>query len=123
MPGDRDASAQRSGHEDRRPLPREVIVARRRRHISIAAIYEENSMLTDTTLPTRPSDAQRTPNDATVMRAFRGHPDAFIDVGHSRLAYRRFGRGPDVVLVHGWPLHSATFRCVVPMLANDFTLH
>lgn len=40
-----------------------------------------------------------------------------------RLAYWRFGRGPDVVLVHGWPLHSATFRGLVPELAGNFTLH
>ncbi len=39
------------------------------------------------------------------------------------LAHWRFGRGPDVVLVHGWPLHSATFRHVVPLLAKRFTVH
>ena len=50
-------------------------------------------------------------------------PHSYLDVGHSRLAYYRFGRGPDVVFVHGWPLHSATFRHVVPLLERDFTCH
>jgi haloalkane dehalogenase len=39
------------------------------------------------------------------------------------LAYYRVGRGPDLVLVHGWPLHAATFRHLVPRLADRFTLH
>jgi pimeloyl-ACP methyl ester carboxylesterase len=50
-------------------------------------------------------------------------PHAFVEAGRDRLAYHRFGRGPDVVLVHGWPLHAATFRHVVPSLAARFTLH
>src|SRR5690242_12099054 len=61
--------------------------------------------------------------EASVQAAFRGAPHAFLDVGRSRLAYRRFGRGPDVLFLHGWPLHSATFRRVVHRLAGDFTCH
>jgi pimeloyl-ACP methyl ester carboxylesterase len=47
----------------------------------------------------------------------------FVDVGHSRLAYRCIGSGPDVVFVHGWPLHSATFRHIAPRLASEYTCH
>jgi pimeloyl-ACP methyl ester carboxylesterase len=46
-----------------------------------------------------------------------------LDVGSARLAYRRTGAGPDVVLVHGWPLHGETFRAIVPRLASQFTCH
>jgi pimeloyl-ACP methyl ester carboxylesterase len=46
-----------------------------------------------------------------------------IDVGHSRVAHRREGSGPDVLFVHGWPLHSATFRKIVPLLSRRFTCH
>jgi pimeloyl-ACP methyl ester carboxylesterase len=49
--------------------------------------------------------------------------ERFLDVGRLRIAYRREGRGPDVVFVHGWPLHSATWRHVVPRLAESFTCH
>jgi haloalkane dehalogenase len=40
-----------------------------------------------------------------------------------KLAYYRFGRGPDVVLIHGWPLSAATFRHLVPLLSPRWTLH
>ncbi len=46
-----------------------------------------------------------------------------IDVREGELAYYRVGSGPDLVLVHGWPLHAATFRHLVPLLAGSFTLH
>ncbi len=60
---------------------------------------------------------------ASVTAAFRKGPHRHIDAGPGALAYWRFGRGPDVLLVHGWPLHAATFRGLVPELARRFTLH
>jgi pimeloyl-ACP methyl ester carboxylesterase len=75
-----------------------------------------------TSTPVLPARSQLlTESDAAA--AFRRGPDRHLDVGHSRLAYWRFGRGPDVVFIHGWPLHAATFRRLVPLLAEDFTLH
>jgi pimeloyl-ACP methyl ester carboxylesterase len=50
-------------------------------------------------------------------------PQDWIPDEHGSVAYWKFGDGPDVVLVHGWPLHSATFRRLVPLLACHFTLH
>lgn len=50
-------------------------------------------------------------------------PHRFLDIGHSKLAYWRYGQGPDLVFVHGWPLHSATFRKLVPELSQRFTCH
>lgn len=62
-----------------------------------------------------------------------GPPHRYVDVGKARLATWRIGPGPDVglgtlasrdvVLLHGWPLHSATFRRIVPALSRDHTLH
>ncbi len=49
--------------------------------------------------------------------------DRLIDTGPSKLAYRTSGKGPDVVLVHGWPLHGDTFRNIEPHLAESFTCH
>jgi pimeloyl-ACP methyl ester carboxylesterase len=46
-----------------------------------------------------------------------------LDVGDAKLAHRRVGHGPDLVFLHGWPLHGATFRHVVPHLAEHFTCH
>lgn len=54
---------------------------------------------------------------------FPDTPHDFVDVSHGQLAHFRFGRGPDVVAIHGWPLHAATFRQILPALAADFTVH
>jgi haloalkane dehalogenase len=64
-----------------------------------------------------------TPTEREITAALRRGPQRRIDVGSSRLAYWRFGRGPDVVFVHGWPLGSATFRRLVARLADAFTCH
>jgi pimeloyl-ACP methyl ester carboxylesterase len=46
-----------------------------------------------------------------------------IDVGTAKLAYRKTGTGPDLVFVHGWPLHGETWRAIVPRLADRYTCH
>jgi haloalkane dehalogenase len=48
---------------------------------------------------------------------------SLLDVGPSKLAHRVRGRGPDLVLVHGWPLDGDTWRNVVPHLEGSFTCH
>lgn len=50
-------------------------------------------------------------------------PHDLVDVGHSRLGYYRFGQGPDLVFVHGWPLWAATWRHLVDRLADEYTCH
>lgn len=50
-------------------------------------------------------------------------PHEYIDSEHGRLAYWRWGSGPDVVFVHGWPLHGATFRRIIPAIAEHYTCH
>jgi pimeloyl-ACP methyl ester carboxylesterase len=37
------------------------------------------------------------------------------------IAYRIIGRGPALLLIHGYPLHGLTFRKVVPDLRRDYT--
>jgi pimeloyl-ACP methyl ester carboxylesterase len=54
---------------------------------------------------------------------FRAAPQRFIDVGFAEVAYRTVGSGPDVLFVHGWPVSSATFRRLVPHLAEHVTCH
>jgi pimeloyl-ACP methyl ester carboxylesterase len=46
---------------------------------------------------------------------------SFISVSSGEIAYRKLGSGPDLILVHGWPLSSYTFRKIVPDLAERFT--
>lgn len=54
---------------------------------------------------------------------FRTAPDRHLDVGAGEVAYRRVGTGPDVLLVHGWPVSGATFRGLLPHLAPHVTCH
>lgn len=60
-----------------------------------------------------------TPAPSFARRA----PDRFLDVGPHRIAHWTEGSGPDLVFVHGWPLHAATYRHIVPLLAASFTCH
>ena len=62
-----------------------------------------------------------TPTEATDL--FRAEPDRLLDVGEGAVAHRRVGQGPDVLLVHGWPVSGATFRTLLPHLAEHVTCH
>lgn len=61
--------------------------------------------------------------DLQAADLFRREPDAYIEVADGAVAYRRVGRGPDVVFSHGWPVSGATFRTLLPHLANHVTCH
>ncbi len=61
--------------------------------------------------------------DTTDFSARFAAPRQLVAVTGGALAYYRFGSGPDLVLVHGWPLHSATFRGLLPYLTRSFTVH
>ncbi len=54
---------------------------------------------------------------------FRAAPQSYLDVGAGEVAYRRVGTGPDVLFVHGWPVSGATFRGLLPYLADHVTCH
>jgi len=54
---------------------------------------------------------------------FRTTPDRFVDVGAGEVAVRTVGTGPDVLLVHGWPVSGATFRHLLPHLVDHVTCH
>jgi pimeloyl-ACP methyl ester carboxylesterase len=54
---------------------------------------------------------------------FFAAPTERIDVGASQIAYRRFGSGPPLVLVHGFPLSGYTWRKILPALAAKHTCY
>lgn len=59
-----------------------------------------------------------------VQDAFRKGPHRMVELGaDGALAYWSFGQGPDVVFIHGWPLHGATWRRLIPTLSEHFTCH
>ncbi len=58
-----------------------------------------------------------------VARELMREPERWLDLGHARLPYWVLGSGPDLVLVHGWPVDGRTWRRIVPVLAAHFTCH
>lgn len=48
-------------------------------------------------------------------------PVEMHDTGDASLAVRRFGSGPPIVLIHGFPTHGCTWRFLLPQLAERFT--
>ena len=57
------------------------------------------------------------------MRELWQKPPEFADVGCARIAWRTVGRGEPLLLVHGWPLSSWSFRKLLPRLAQHFTCY
>lgn len=62
-------------------------------------------------------------NAAEAADLFRAAPARHIDVGAGEAAYRAVGSGPDVLFVHGFPVSGATFRLLLPHLADRVTCH
>ena len=50
-------------------------------------------------------------------------PQRLIELEHGEVAYWQWGTGPDLVFVHGWPLHGATWRRVIGAFSEHFTCH
>ena len=48
-------------------------------------------------------------------------PPAFADVGSAQIAWRSVGHGEPLLLVHGWPFSSWSFRRLLPRLTERFT--
>lgn len=56
------------------------------------------------------------PQSESFLRA----PLQYVDTGDTKIAYRRFGQGDPLVLLHGWPLSGTTFRHLAPLLQGRF---
>lgn len=56
-----------------------------------------------------------------LARRYWDVPAQMVDTGTERIACRRFGSGPPLLLVHGFPLSGFTWRKVLPALAERHT--
>jgi hypothetical protein len=50
-------------------------------------------------------------------------PPEWVDVDTARIALRRTGQGPPLLLLHGWPLSSFSFRKIIPHPERHFTCY
>jgi haloalkane dehalogenase len=57
----------------------------------------------------------------TATDVFLEQPLELVQVNGARIAYRKFGDGPALLLLHGFPFSSLTYRFVVPHLMRRFT--
>jgi len=57
----------------------------------------------------------------SYLKVFQSAPVHHEQVGRNTIAYRKFGKGPVLLMIHGWPLCSATYRFLIPTLQQHFT--
>jgi pimeloyl-ACP methyl ester carboxylesterase len=60
---------------------------------------------------------------ASALQWYEGLPVSEVQVGDTLLRYRKAGSGPPVVMVHGWPLHGATWRYLMRDLAGEYACY
>lgn len=46
-----------------------------------------------------------------------------IEIDDTHIALRKYGRGPNLCLIHGFPTHGYTWRKILPSLAEHFTCY
>ena len=62
-------------------------------------------------------------SDEAASTAYLDAPVRWIDAPDVRVPVRTFGSGPNLLLVHGFPLSGFTWRKVLPGLSAHFTCH
>lgn len=60
---------------------------------------------------------------AQATSMFYQQPTQHLNAGQGQVAYRRIGQGPDLLMIHGWPVSGATFRHLLPILSQHLTCH
>ena len=50
-------------------------------------------------------------------------PASFIRAGSERIAFRKVGTGPALVLLHGWPMSGHSWTPLLPYLTEHFTCY
>ena len=59
----------------------------------------------------------------STTTSYLAAPIRAVDLGATRLAYRVFGSGDPLLLIHGFPLSGFTWRKVLPELARSYTCY
>lgn len=59
----------------------------------------------------------------SALQEFLVSPILYVEVDGHPIAYRRFGKGPAILLVHGWPLSGVTYRAMVQELSKTMTCY
>lgn len=69
-----------------------------------------------------PAQAQTSRRGAVSSGSGAGFQMETVHVGGNSIFFRRYGRGPAILMVHGFPRTSLMWRDLAPMLAQDHTV-
>jgi len=69
----------------------------------------------------RPLLMERPMGNREDTQWFRSQPLHYADVGSAEIAYRSIGSGPPLLMIHGWPFSSLSFRSIARRLSARFT--
>ncbi len=76
-----------------------------------------------TPAPEPAGDAARSPSrGSSPARGAEEFPSRHVEANGIRIHYWREGRGPALILLHGWPEFCRTWRRLIPILAPHFDL-
>src|SRR6266511_279076 len=70
----------------------------------------------------KPDHESQQTSGSTVMRPFEDFEAVAVQVEETHIFVRRFGSGPAVLLLHGFPQTHVMWRSVAPLLARRFTV-
>jgi haloacetate dehalogenase len=70
----------------------------------------------------RLANAQRDSSSAVTSSGSASFNTAEIDVAGNKVFYRRYGQGPAILMVHGFPRTSLMWRFLAPKLAGNHTV-
>ncbi len=68
------------------------------------------------------ANAQRDSSSAVTSSGSASFKTAEIDVAGNKVFYRRYGQGPAILMVHGFPRTSLMWRFLAPKLAGNHTV-
>jgi len=66
--------------------------------------------------------AQTIANNQSQHMPGREFESSHIEIGESNIFYRRYGKGPAILMVHGFPRTSLMWRYLAPKFADDHTI-
>ena len=70
----------------------------------------------------RLANAQRDASRAIASSGSASFKTAEVEVAGNKIFYRRYGKGPAILMVHGFPRTSLMWRLLAPKLAGNHTV-
>jgi hypothetical protein len=64
-------------------------------------------------------EAQKITNSKSQHMPNREFESSHIEIGDNNIYFRRYGKGPAILMVHGFPRTSLMWRHLAPKLAED----